>query len=74
MSLRNIEGIEFYRNFGPADIRFSDPNGCGVILVWSRPLTDARTATLRNVLAAVGGFVAAVFVTHWLFGLPLRIF
>jgi hypothetical protein len=74
VSLRNIEGIEFYRNFGPADIRFSDPNGCGVILVWSRPLTDARTATLRNVLAAVGGFVAAVFVTHWLFGLPLRIF
>jgi hypothetical protein len=74
VSIYSIEGIEVYRGFGPADIRFSDPNGCGVILVWSRPLTDARKATVRNVLAAVGGFVTAVFVTHWVFGLPLRIF
>ncbi len=74
VSLHNIEGIEFYWNYGPADIRFSDPNGCGVILVWSRPLTDARRFTMRTLLLASGGFVGAVFFLHWVLGLPLRIF
>ncbi|MEJ2186545.1 MAG: carboxypeptidase-like regulatory domain-containing protein [Gemmatimonadota bacterium] len=74
VSIYHVEGIEFYRDFGPADIRFSDPNGCGVVLVWSRPLTDARRFTMRNLLLASGGFIASALLLHWVLGVPLRIF
>lgn len=36
MSIANIEGIEFYRGFGPSDSRFMNPDYCGVILFWTR--------------------------------------
>lgn len=37
LPMSEIEGIEFYRGFGPAQLRFHNPDGCGVVLVWTRP-------------------------------------
>ncbi|MEJ2678284.1 MAG: hypothetical protein P8174_04305 [Gemmatimonadota bacterium] len=62
MSVNNIEGIEFYRDTGPPDTRFSDPNGCGLILIWTRPLNNGHGFELKTLFAAVAGFV----VMGWL--------
>jgi hypothetical protein len=40
ISVWDIEGIEFYTGTGPAQSRFWDPYGCGVVLVWTRPLEE----------------------------------
>jgi len=37
LPISDVEGIEFYRGFGPAQLRFHNPEGCGVVLVWTRP-------------------------------------
>lgn len=65
MSLSNIEGLEFYRGFGPAGTRFVDPDHCGVILVWTRPLTEGRPFGLTKLLAA-GAAVLLTLVASWL--------
>ncbi|MGH7476920.1 MAG: carboxypeptidase regulatory-like domain-containing protein [Longimicrobiales bacterium] len=57
-SIVNVEAIEFYSGHGPASIRFSDPRGCGLVLVWSRPMQDnARPFRLRTLLRALGALV-----------------
>ena len=42
MSISEIEGIEFYRGFGPPQMRFANWCGGGVILIWSRPLGETE--------------------------------
>lgn len=37
LPISDVEGIEFYRGFGPAQLRFHNTEGCGVVLVWTRP-------------------------------------
>jgi hypothetical protein len=32
-SVSHVEGIEFYRRYGPMGTRFRDPDGCGVVLI-----------------------------------------
>jgi hypothetical protein len=57
MSLRNVEGIEFYRGFGPTNSRFVDQDDCGVALVWSRPHPPGHTK-----LAVAGGALVVLAV------------
>jgi len=62
MSVSNIEGIEFYRDFGPPDTRFADPNGCGLILIWTRPMNNGHPFELKTLFAAVAGFALVGWV------------
>ena len=67
MSVSNIEGIELYAGGGPARSRFWDPNGCGVVLVWTRWLPgDSGPLDLIDVLALAG---AAALLTLQALGL-----
>lgn len=59
LPISEIEGIEFYRGFGPAQIRFHNPEGCGVVLVWTRPASalgrpfDSKRFFVAVAIAAV---------------------
>jgi hypothetical protein len=46
MLLSNFEAIEYYRGYGPAGTRFWDPDGCGVVLIWTRPRPSGVTSPL----------------------------
>ena len=68
MSLASLEGVEFYRGFGAPNTRFLNPAGCGVVLVWTRPLTAdprARPHSKSRLFAAVA--LAVAFLTVKLF-------
>ncbi len=43
MSVSKVEGIELYAGGGPGRSRFSDPDGCGVVLVWTRLLPEGAS-------------------------------
>ncbi|MGD8319331.1 MAG: carboxypeptidase-like regulatory domain-containing protein [Gemmatimonadota bacterium] len=62
LSVSSFQGVEFYRGFGPPGSRFVNPDGCGVILVWSRPLTaDPRAhPTSRSRFLVAGALAAAI--------------
>ena len=67
MTVANIEGIELYPGVGPGQGRFWNPEGCGVVLVWTRVLpAGGRKLGLVEVLALVGAAalltVQAVFL------------
>ena len=55
MSISSIEGIELYAGTGPDRSRFWDPNGCGVILVWSRVLPEGGGGLGLIEVLALGG-------------------
>ena len=59
LPVSGIEGIEFHRGYGPIDTPFSNPAGCGVILVWTRPhdADDAFTADRAFLAAGVLGLM-----------------
>ncbi len=58
MPVSSIEGVEFYRpSEGPLRYRNPDP-GCGVILVWSRPVTEGGPFSLVRLVLAAGAFLA----------------
>jgi hypothetical protein len=62
MSLGHIETVESYRGFSAGDSRFTDPRGCGVVLVWTRePHEAARPFSVRRLAFALG--LAATAVT-----------
>jgi Carboxypeptidase regulatory-like domain len=60
MPVSDIEGIEFYHGSGPAQIRFHNPDGCGVVLVWSRPVDVRGPSSSTKVLLVVLGLLAVV--------------
>lgn len=61
-SVASLEGIELYAGGGPSQSRFWDPQGCGVVLVWTRWLPgDAGGLDALEVLALVGGAALLVF-------------
>jgi len=52
----DVEGIEFYPGVGPVETRFWDPEGCGVVLVWTRPfVAGERRAYLGVLTGAIEG-------------------
>jgi hypothetical protein len=57
ITVRNIEGIEFYRRYGPMSTRFWDPNLCGVILIWTRPKSEIEPLAFNfgQLLGAAAG-------------------
>jgi hypothetical protein len=61
LPISDIEGIEFYRGSGPAQLRFHNPDGCGVVLVWTRPAV-ALGRPFNNRRLAVALALAAVIV------------
>lgn len=67
MSVSNIEGIELYAGSGPKGSRFWDPDGCGVILVWTRALPE-RGGKLSPVEILALGAAAVLLVVQaaWL--------
>lgn len=56
MPISNIEGIEFYRDFDLPGTRFVDVGGCGLILIWTRPLNNGHPFELKTLFVAVAGF------------------
>lgn len=60
MSVSNIEGVEFYRGFGPAQIRFHNPDGCGVVLVWTRPVQSMGPSSSHKVFLVAVAVVTAI--------------
>jgi hypothetical protein len=67
MSISNIEGIEFYRDFGPPGTRFTDVGGCGLVLIWTRPMNNGHPFELKTLFAAVAGFA----VVGWILKLTM---
>jgi hypothetical protein len=63
LPISELEGIEFYRGFGPAQLRFHNPDGCGVVLVWTRPAValgrhfESGRFAIAVALAAVIAFI-----------------
>jgi hypothetical protein len=67
MSVSNVEGIELYGGGGPVQSRFWDPDGCGVVLVWTRPLPEgAGQLGLTELLALAGAAVLLTLQGAWL--------
>ncbi len=67
MSVSNVEGIELYAGAGPGKSRFWDPNGCGVVLLWTRVLPEGGGGLgLIEVLALGGAAVLLVLQAAWL--------
>lgn len=63
LSVSSFEGVEFYRGFGPPGSRFVNPDGCGVMLVWTRPLTtDPRAHGMGMGRFLVAGALAVTFL------------
>jgi hypothetical protein len=60
MPISEIEGIEFYRGSGPAEIRFHNLDGCGVVLVWSRPVSALGPSSSNKVLLVTVAVLAAI--------------
>ncbi len=61
MSVFRVEGIELYAGGGPTRDRFSDPEGCGVILVWTKLLPEKGGGlSLVEVLALAGAGVLVI--------------
>ena len=58
MSVSKLEGIELYAGGGPVQSRFSDPDGCGVVLVWTRPLPEGASQLGLIELLALAGAAA----------------
>ncbi|KPK79065.1 MAG: hypothetical protein AMS25_13880 [Gemmatimonas sp. SM23_52] len=58
MSLSNLEGIELYAGGGPVQGRFWDPDGCGVVLLWTRPLPEGGSRLGLTELLALAGAAA----------------
>ncbi len=55
LSLSNFEGIELYAGSGPTRGRFWDPDGCGVVLVWTSVVREGGGGLgLVEVLAITG--------------------
>jgi hypothetical protein len=63
MSVANIEGIELYAGSGAKGSRFWDPDGCGVILVWTRVLPE-RGGKLSPVEILALGAAAVLLVVQ----------
>jgi hypothetical protein len=56
----NLEGIEVYRGHAQSPGVYDDPNGCGVVLFWSRPDRDGggvRWLGGRRGVLAIGALV-----------------
>lgn len=60
MPISEIEGIEFYRGAGPPQIRFHNLDGCGVVLVWSRPVSALGPSSSHKVLLVAVAVLAAI--------------
>jgi hypothetical protein len=66
MSVSNFEGIELYAGSGPEKSRFWDPNGCGVIIVWTRVLPEGGGGLGLIELVALGSAaVMLVLLAAW---------
>lgn len=61
-SILHIEGIEFYRRYGPMSTRFWDPAGCGVVLIWTRPVREHRPFSFGQLLGAAAAIALLTFV------------
>jgi hypothetical protein len=61
-SVLNIEGIEFYRRYGPVSTRFLDPSLCGVVLVWTKPVRERVPFNFKSVLGAAAGIALLTFI------------
>ncbi|MGD2215823.1 MAG: carboxypeptidase-like regulatory domain-containing protein [Gemmatimonadales bacterium] len=46
----DLEGVELHTGFGPVESRFWDPDGCGVILVWSKPFVAGEPRAYLGVV------------------------
>jgi hypothetical protein len=67
MSVSSIEGIELYAGGGPARSRFSDPDGCGVVLLWTRPLPEgAGQLGVTELLALAAAAALLTLQAVWL--------
>lgn len=65
MPLSEIEGIEFYRGSGPAQIRFHNLDGCGVVLVWSRPISArGRSSNTKLFLVTIAVLAAIALIVR----------
>jgi hypothetical protein len=56
----NLEGIEVYRGHAQSPGVYDDPNGCGVVLFWSRPDRDGggvRWLSGRRGVLAIGALL-----------------
>ena len=66
-SVANFEGIELYAGGGPTQSRFWDPQGCGVVLVWTRALPGGGGQLgLIELLALAGAAALLTLQTAWL--------
>lgn len=63
MSVSNIEGIELYAGSGAKGSRFWDPDGCGVVVVWTRALPE-RGGKLSPVEILALGAAAVLLVVQ----------
>jgi hypothetical protein len=61
-SVLGIEGIEFYRRYGPVSTRFWDPGLCGVVLVWTRPVREHVPFDFKQLLGAAAAIALLTFV------------
>lgn len=58
LSISSLEGLELYAEGGPERSRFWDPDGCGVVLVWTRAVREGRSKlAVVEVVAVVGATV-----------------
>lgn len=65
LSVSGIEGLEFHRGIGVRHTRFMDESGCGVLLVWTRPVEETgRPFSLTRLSVAVGSAVILFFLTR----------
>ncbi len=66
MTVANIEGIELYPGLGLGEGRFWNPEGCGIVLIWSRVLPERRKKLgVVEVLAL--GAAAALLIAQAIF-------
>lgn len=59
----DVEGIEVYRGFAQMPAEFPDPDGCGVVLVWTRRAVEGgRPWDWKRLLLALGGIALVIWL------------
>jgi 5-hydroxyisourate hydrolase-like protein (transthyretin family) len=67
LPISSVEGVEIYRDRFDIPPEYTDPEVCGVVLVWSRPLRPGegnRGSALLRLLAAVGIFALLTVIAR----------